>query len=62
MTLFPYPLMDNMNSWDSTNLLVLCLPKKNTVDLTATSNYEHYSVDTNDDEDQNYQLSTTDYE
>ena len=36
--------------------------QKNTVDLTATSNYEHYSVDTNDDKDQNYQLIITDDE
>ena len=34
-------------------------PKNLTVDLTATSNSEHYSVDTNDDENQNYELSTT---
>ena len=38
----------------------LVTPKNPTVDLTETYNYEHYSVDANDDKDQNYQLSTTD--
>ena len=37
----------------------LFVPKNLTVDLTATSNSEHYSVDTNYQEDQNDQLSTT---
>ena len=35
-------------------------PQKPTVDLTATSNDEHYSVGTNDDQDKNCQLSNTD--
>ena len=38
------------------------LPQKDTVYLTDISNYEHYSVDINDDEEddfQKYQLSTT---
>ena len=35
---------------------------KTIVNLTATSNFEHYSVDTNDDKNINDQLSTTDYE
>ena len=56
---FSYLLIDLMKIWDGTKLLVLCSLKENTLDLTATSNSEHYSVDTNDNEDQNYQLSTT---
>ena len=32
------------------------------VDLTTISNSGHYSVDTNDDKDEIYQLITTDYE
>ena len=36
-------------------------PKKPTFDLTATYNSELFSVDTNDDKYQNYQLSITDY-
>ena len=35
---------------------------KTIVNLTATSNFEHYSVYTNDDKNINDQLSTTDYE
>ena len=35
---------------------------KTIVNLTATSNFEHYSVDTNDDKNINDQLSTTEYE
>ena len=41
------------------------LHKKNTFDLTATSNYRHISVDTNDNEEYDftkYQMSTTDDE
>ena len=37
----------------------LFVPKNLTVDLSATSNSEHYSVDTNGQEDKNDQLSTT---
>ena len=40
----------------------LFFQNKTTVNLTATSNFEHYSLDTNDDENRNYQLSSTDYE
>ena len=46
--------------WDKG--ISFCSPKKCTVDLIATSNSENYSVDTNDDKDKNYQLSTTDEE
>ena len=59
MTLFQYPLMDHMKIWDGTKVFFLFTPKKTTVYLIATYNSEHYSVDTNDDEDKNYQLSTT---
>ena len=60
---FPYPLIHNMKIWDSTNVIYFCWsPQKYSVDLTATSNSELSSMDTNDDKDQNYQLSTTDDE
>ena len=38
------------------------VPKRPTVDLTATSNYELFLVDTNDEKYLNYQLSSTDDE
>ena len=41
------------------------MPQKHTVDLTETSNYEPFSVDTTDAEEHDltkYELSTTDYE
>ena len=38
------------------------VPQKPTIDLTATSNSKLVLVDTNDERDQNYQLSTTDDE
>ena len=46
-----------MNSRYSTKKLVLCYPKKNTVDLTGTSNSELFLDDL-----PKYQLSTTDDE
>ena len=52
--------MDHMKSWDGTKVFIG--PKNSTVDLTATSNSEIILVDTNDDKDQNYQLSNTDDE
>ena len=55
----PYPLMNRTDISDGTEVLVFVCPKNLTVDLSATSNSEHYSVDTNDQEDQNDQLSTT---
>ena len=61
VTFFTYPLMNHMKIWDGTKVLFL-FAKNKTVDLIATPSYEHYSVDTNDDEDQNYQLSSTDDE
>ena len=36
-----------------------CLSQENTVDLSTTSNSGNYSLYTNDEKDQNYQLSTT---
>ena len=39
VTLFTYPLMDHMKSWDGTKVLVF-FAQKNTVYLTATSNSE----------------------
>ena len=59
---FSYPLKDQMKIWDGTKLSVFYSPKKTTVDITKTSNSEHYLVDTNGEKDQNYQLSTTDSE
>ena len=38
------------------------VPKRPTVDLTATSDYDLFLVDTNDEKYQNYQLSTADDE
>ena len=38
------------------------VPKRPTVDLTATSNSELFLVDTNDEKYQNYELRTTDDE
>ena len=35
------------------------MSQENTVDLSTTSNSGNYSLYTNDDKDQNYQLSTT---
>ena len=35
------------------DISVMLSPRKNTVDLTATSNYEHFPVDTNGDKYQN---------
>ena len=60
--LFPYPLMDYMKIWDGTRILVFVGPKKPIVDLTVTSNSELFSLDTNDEKDQNHQLSTIDDE
>ena len=50
--------MYHIKIWFGTKVLVFSSRKKN-VDLTVTSNSEQYLVDTNDDKDQNYQLSTT---
>ena len=60
MTLFLYPLMNHTNIWDGINVLVFVGYKTPTVDLNATSNYENFPMDTNDDKYHNYQLSTTD--
>ena len=59
-TFFLYPFMDQKKIWYGTKVFVFCLPKKPTVDLTAIFNSVQYSVNTNDDEYENYQLSTTD--
>ena len=58
VTLFPYMLMDQMNSWDGTKLLVFLAPPKPTVDLNTTYNSDFFSVDTNDEKYQNDQLIT----
>ena len=55
-TLFQYPLMDYMKNRCIINVLVIfCYPQKTTVDLIATYNSEHFSVDTNYDEEDGLQ-------
>ena len=66
MTLFQYPLMDHTKSREIAKKLYIYLPQNNpTVDLTATSNSDHYSVDKDDYEEDDLptrNLSTTDHE
>ena len=63
VTLFQCPFMDLMNSRDRTKQLKFCYPKKKlTVYLTVTSNSKHYSLDTNDDDEDDlptWRLSNT---
>ena len=49
--MFQYPFMNHIKIRNRTKKLVLCYPPKNTFDLTVTSNSEHFSVDTNNDEE-----------
>ena len=51
MTLFQYLLMDHMKSRDSKCFWYLVPQNNPTVDLTATSNSDHYSVDKYDDKE-----------
>ena len=49
--LLKFLLMDHRKIRDRTKKLVLCHPKKKTVDLTATSSYDPTSVNNTDDEE-----------
>ena len=49
VTLFQYPLLIKLITGTAQTSSIFVTPKKTTVDLTATSNSEHVSVDTNDD-------------
>ena len=64
-TLFQYLLTDHMNSRDRRKSWIFVTPKNHTVVLTATSNYDNYSVDKYDGEEDDlsiWNLNTTDDE
>ena len=64
-TLFQYLLTDHTKSRDRRKSWIFVTPKNHSVVLTATSNYDNYSVDKYDDEEDDLSicnLNTTDDE
>ena len=64
-TLFQYLLTDHTKSRDRRKSWIFVTPKNHTVVLTATSNYDNYSVDKYDGEEDDlsiWNLNTTDDE